>query len=148
MKKIINGKSLNTATAKLLGSWSYSNRSDFAFCSEDLYRNNRGTYFLHGEGGPMSPYTRSEGQNSWSGDEQLIPMTEDEAKAWAEEKLDTEDYERAFGEAEEAAPEPSRTRVQVSLDNDLFDRFKAYSESEGIPMSRLLDRAIKETYKI
>ena len=102
MKKIINGKKYNTETAKMVGSWS-NNRSycDFSCCEEMLYKKRTGEFFLYGEGGPMSKYSVSCGQNSWSGGAEIIPMTESEAKKWAEEHLGADEYEEIFGEVEE-----------------------------------------------
>jgi len=58
MKKIINGKRYDTETAQLIGSASYSNRTDFRFWSEELYRKKTGEFFLYGEGGPASKVDR------------------------------------------------------------------------------------------
>lgn len=102
MKKIINGKMYNTETAKVVGSWSnnYSYR-DFSYCEETLYLKKTGEYFLHGVGGAMSKYSQSCGQNAWSGGKEIIPMTETEAKKWAERHLTTDEYQEIFGEVEE-----------------------------------------------
>ncbi len=100
MKKIINGKRYDTNTAKLIGETSYSNRTDFAYWSEELYQKRTGEFFLYGEGGPMSKYARSTGQNSWSGGKKIIPLTIEEAQEWAEKYLDADEYEALF-EAEE-----------------------------------------------
>src|SRR5690606_40408270 len=75
MKKIINGKRYDTETAQFIGSASYSNRTDFRFWSEELYRKKTGEFFLYGEGGPASKYGRKIEQNTWSGGEQIIPLT-------------------------------------------------------------------------
>lgn len=102
MKKVINGKMYNTETAKKVGSWGneyYYN--DFRWCAEELYKKKTGEFFLHGNGGAMSKYSVSCGQNSWSGGEEIIPMTDSEAKEWAEKHLDADEYEEIFGEVEE-----------------------------------------------
>jgi hypothetical protein len=101
MKKIINGKRYDTETAQLIGSTSYSNRTDFYFWSEELYRKKTGEFFLYGEGGPASKYSRSTGQNSWSGGEKIAPLTREEAQEWAEKYLDADEYEEVFGRIEE-----------------------------------------------
>lgn len=102
MKKIINGKKYNTETAKAVGYWSnnYSYR-DFNYCEETLYQKRTGEFFLYGNGGAMSKYSQSCGQNSWCGGENIIPMTENAAKKWAEKHLTTDEYEEIFGEVEE-----------------------------------------------
>ena len=102
MKKIINGKKYNTETAKVVGSWSNNHSySDFSYCEETLYEKRTGEFFLYGEGGPMSKYRSACWQNSWSGGVDIIPMTEIEARKWAEKHLNADEYEEIFGEVEE-----------------------------------------------
>lgn len=102
MKQIINGKKYDTETAENVGEyWNGCSTRDFNYCEEILYKKRTGEFFLHGCGGPMSKYTRAYGSNSWGGDERLIPMSLDEAKEWAEQHLDGDEYEKIFGEVEE-----------------------------------------------
>ena len=102
MKKIINGKKYDTETAKLLASaYSSLSPSDMGYWSEELYVKYTGEYFIHCEGGPNSNYGVRSGANSWGWGEKIIPYTEDEAMAWAEKRLDGDEYEKIFGEVEE-----------------------------------------------
>lgn len=101
MKKIINGKRYDTNTAKLIGEASYSNPSDFNYWCEELYRKRTGEFFLYGDGGPMSKYSRSIGQNEWSGGEEIQPLTLEEAQEWGEQYLNADEYEEMFGRVEE-----------------------------------------------
>lgn len=101
MKKIINGKKYDTTTATRVGSYSFSNSRDFNHFSEELYCKTTGEYFLYGEGGPNSKYSRTVGQNEWSGGEEITPLTEEEARKWAEKHLTGDEYEDIFGEVEE-----------------------------------------------
>ena len=102
MKKIINGKKYDTETAKQLGTYAnYGSWRDFSHYEETLYRKKTGEYFLHGKGGAMTHYAVSESQNSWTGGEKIIPLTEAEARAWSENNLTCEAYESIFGEVEE-----------------------------------------------
>ena len=103
MRKIINGKLYDTDTARCIGSDSYSNTRDFHHWSEELYVKRTGEYFLFGEGGPLSKYSRSLGDNEWSGGEQIIPLSYDKARKWAEEHLSADEYEEAFGLPDEDA---------------------------------------------
>lgn len=100
MKKIIDGKIYNTDTAELIGEYSFSNRTDFRYVEERLYRTKKGAYFLHGEGGALSPYA-IQLSNGSTGGETIILMSLDAARNWAMEKLDSETY-LMFFEAEEA----------------------------------------------
>ena len=101
MKKIINGRKYDTETAKDVGYWSNGYPcSDFNHCEETLYLKKTGEYFLYGEGGALTEYSR----DTWdgrTGSSQIIPMTESEAKEWAENKLSCDEYEALFGEVEE-----------------------------------------------
>lgn len=102
MKKIINGKKYDTETAKKVGcAYSSVSRRDFSFWEEELYKKKTGEFFLYGSGGPASRYSKAVDMNTWSGDERIIPLTEDKAKKWCEKNLDVEEYEEVFGEVKE-----------------------------------------------
>ena len=143
MRKIINGRTYNTETSKEIGSWDngiYGN--DFRNCSEDLYKNTKGAYFLVGEGGPMSKYAVSHG-NQTSGNKELIPMTAAEAQEWAEGHLTVEEFEEEFGEQEEAGSDlTTRERVNLTLDSGIMANLRKLAAKTGVPMSTMVDRAI------
>ena len=143
MRKVINGRTYNTETSKRIGSWDNGiYGSDFRNCEEDLYKNTKGAYFLVGSGGPMSKYSITHG-NSTSGTTELIPMTATEAQEWAESHLDVEDYEAEFGVQEEATSDlTTRERVNLTLDNEIVARLRKHSADTGIPMARIVDKAI------
>ena len=101
MKKIINGKKYDTNTAKELYTMSNGAQSDFGHVSETLYIKRTGEFFLYGEGGPMSRYAQSAGQNWWTGGEAITPITEAAARRWAEKNMDGDEFEAIFGEVEE-----------------------------------------------
>ena len=132
MKKIINGKRYDTDTAKMLASDSYSNRRDFGYWCETLYRKNTGEFFLHGEGGPMSRYAVTTGQNEWSGGEKIIPLTIESAKSWAEEHLDADQYEKIFGVVTE---DGYKKTVTFSLPETIIEKIKHDASQSGMTMS-------------
>jgi hypothetical protein len=69
-----------------------------------LFRTPRSkVYFLHGEGGPMTRWSVSVGQNQWAGGEDITPMTRDEAFAWAQEHLSPSEIEDEFADMIEDA---------------------------------------------
>ena len=148
MRKIINGRTYNTQTAERVGEWSNGHyTSEFYYCGENLHRKRTGEYFLHGRGGPMSPYARSIGQNSWTGSEEIVPLTEAEAREWAEQHLDAEEYEEIFGEAEEAGSDlVTRERVNLTLANETIALLRRLSAETDVPMARMVDRAVMEMY--
>ena len=102
MKKILDGIRYDSDKAVKLGETSNLGRgcdsvTDFSFWEAALYRTPKsGRYFITGSGGPMSRFSQSIGQNTWSGSSDLIPMSEDEAYKWAEDHLTTDEIEAAF----------------------------------------------------
>lgn len=119
MKKVINGSLYNTETARELGNWDNGEYGSFGYCEETLYRTKSGKYFIHGEGGANSRYSRQTGSNSWSGGEKIITCTYDEAREWAEKNLDGDDYISAFGEPEEDGTEACLIRLPAALKTQL-----------------------------
>ena len=147
MRKIINGRTYNTKTSKSIGEWwNGHNTNDFQYCCETLYKNTKGAYFLHGEGGALSRYAVSNGNNT-SGGEQITPCTKDEAMEWAEEHLDAEEYEAEFGEQEEAGSDlTTRERVNLTLDRDIVASLRQLAKDTDAVMGRMVDRAIVAMY--
>lgn len=140
MNKIINNKRYDTATATKVASASNGGGwGDFDHWEETLYRKRTGEYFLHGEGGPMTRYAKSAGQNSWSGGEDLIPLSYESARAWAEEHLDGDAYEAIFGAV---AEDDSRKYTTFSLPTGTVERLKREAARRGVGMSELLDELI------
>ena len=135
MKKIINGKLYDTDTAKFISEKSYSNRRDFNYWCESLYKKRTGEYFLHGEGGPMSRYARTVGQNEWSGGEEIQPLSITKAREWAEENMDADDYMAEFGPVEE---DESRITMSISIDAATADRIRKAAQEAGMSVSALI----------
>lgn len=86
-----------------MGEGSGGNQGSFSYYSEELYKTKKGNYFLAGEGGPMTHYARSTGQNSWTGGSHITPLTEEEAFDWAEGHLSASEVEDLFPELLEEA---------------------------------------------
>lgn len=135
MKKIINGKMYNSETARYVGSYSWSNSGDFSYFEETLYCKRTGEYFIYGHGGAMSKYAQSEGQNSWSGGEDISPMTYKNARQWAEDHLDPDVYEKEFGEIEE---DDTNTVMAISLPASVADKIRKEAQIHGISISGLI----------
>lgn len=137
MKKVIDGKRYDTNTAKRMAADCYEgSATDFQYWTETLYRKTTGEYFLHGEGGPMSRYAVSCGQNSWSGGEKIIPLTIESAKKWAEDHLNADEYEEIFGAVEETA---TKRTVTFSLSESAIEKIKRGAAESGIPMSEYIE---------
>lgn len=108
MKKVIDGKRYDTKAALMLGEADNLGRgvdstTDFGYWEAGLYRTEKGNYFLSGQGGPMSMFSRSVGQNSTSGGEGIIPMSKEEAFAWAQQHLHQNEIEAEFADMIEDA---------------------------------------------
>ena len=103
MKRVIEGKRYDTATAREIGAWwnGYPT-SDFHYCEEKLYRTAKGNFFLAGEGGALSQYARSHGDAKGSG-EDITPLSREEAFQWAQEYLKPEEYAEHFSDLIEDA---------------------------------------------
>lgn len=89
MKKTINGVRYDTEKSVFIG---LRNEGQKCESEEDsrswiasLYRTPRsGRYFLAGEGGPMSRFAQSAGQNSWTFGGDIIPLSLWDAVEWAD----------------------------------------------------------------
>ena len=143
MKKVIRGKLYNTDTAKLIGEQSNNlSGRDLNFFSESLYLTKSGAYFLHGEGGANTKYSVSVGNNSWSGGEQIQPMSPLSAREWAEENLTTEEYEKAFGEPEEASD--SKVVLTISVSADFKAMLNKMKQETGKSISQIIEDKFSE----
>lgn len=140
MKKIINGKVYDTATAQCVGEWSNPyTRRDFNWVEETLYRKRTGEFFIFGEGGPRSQYAKEVGTRQWSGGERIMPMSWDEAREWAEEKLSADEYEQLFGEVTE---DETRQTLTVSLSAASIERGKRLAARSGVSIGTFIEMLI------
>jgi len=139
MKKIINGRLYDTETAKELGSDGCSNRRDFHYWEETLYQKRTGEFFVYGEGGPASKYAESIGLNEWSGGERIMPLSYTEAREWAEEHLNGDEYIEIFGEPEE---DDTKQKITLSLSAAAIAKAKQEAAKAGITLSAYIENLI------
>lgn len=144
MKKVINGKVYDTEKAKKLGFDSYSNTRDFNYWHEEIYRKKTGEFFLYGEGGPMTKYAISIGQNSWSGGEKIIPLSIEAARKWVEDHLDADDYEEIFGLPDEDA-EP--VAMNIMLPAQLMAQLRTNATERGESLTAYVTAILSEAIK-
>jgi len=141
MKKIINNRVYDTATAQKVGFWqNMADIRNFNQFEETLYRKKTGEFFLYGEGGPMTKYARTIGANEWSGGERIMPLTYQQAQEWAEEHLSGDKYEAIFGEV---AEDESRVQVCYSLSAAAAETVKRRAAELGISASAYIESLIK-----
>lgn len=95
MRKIINGRRYDTATAKLVGTYETGYIGDFDWRNEKLYMKSTGEFFLAGKGGARTHWSRRT-IDGYSGGSGILPLTLDEAREWAEEHLTQAEVEELF----------------------------------------------------
>lgn len=141
MKTIIKGKRYDTGSARALGRFQHLGRNDFSYYSEELYQKRTGEFFLYGEGGPASRYSRSVGLNEWAGGEKIIPLTVEAAREWAEKNLDVDEYESIFGEC---AEDNSKKIVTYSLPVRTIEKIKRMAAEQGLNLSEVIERLVDQ----
>jgi hypothetical protein len=142
VRKIINNRVYDTEKAHEVGDWDNgAYTTDFGYVSETLYRKRTGEYFLHGEGGARTQYAVAEGQNSWSGGSRIMPMSYDDARAWAEDRLSADDYEAEFGTPDE--DDGDTAHLSLSIPSWAYKAIKSESARRGCPMGDLITEYAK-----
>lgn len=94
MKKIIHSQRYDTEApqTKLIGKTAHGRPGEASHWEAGLYRTNHGNYFIAGRGGPMARFGQAAGRRQLGGGgEDLLPLTPDEARAWAREHLSIDD---------------------------------------------------------
>lgn len=147
MKKIINQKRYDTDTAKELGYYMpHGDRRNFNWYCETLYQKKTGEFFLYGEGGPMTRYAEKAGDNSWTSGEGITPLSYDQARDWAEEFLDAEEYESIFGEVSEGEEDGKQT-ISFSVPAAVAEQLKRLAAQTGKTQSDIIADLIREAQK-
>ena len=104
MKKVIDGKMYNTETAELVHEWDNGRfTSDFRYRRKVLYRTKKGKWFIHHNGGAMTDMAVSCGSNSFSGSEDIEPISEKNALRFLESHDGIKAIEKYFADQIEEA---------------------------------------------
>lgn len=99
MQKVIGKKRYDTEKAVLIGTHVNSSLiSEPFYFKEELYQTQNGNWFICGEGGAQTPYSKN---NHFGRD--IVPLSEDGAQAWLEKYLDISLVEQYFGDSIEDA---------------------------------------------
>lgn len=139
MKKIINRKLYDTETARKCGEYEPNPyRSDFSWYCETLYQKRTGEFFLHGDGNAASPYSKSCGQNEWTGSEAIKPLTYEEAQKWAEEHLTGDEYVAIFGEPDE----DERAQLNLHISAAVIHKLKRVATERGLSAGALVEELV------
>lgn len=140
MKKIINQKRYDTNTAEGVA---FINNGlsfdDFNFWSETLYRKKTGEYFLYCMGGANSIYGVWRGNTGTAG-EQIKPLTYEQAKSWAEEHLDGDEYEKIFGAIIE---NDDMVNMTFTLPQSTIEKLRRLSSQTGKTYGEIITDALK-----
>lgn len=114
MKKVIRGRLYDTERARAIGSVSDT--------GETLYRKRTGEYFLGSK-------------------DRIKPLAYDEAKGWAENALDGDEWIAEFGEPEENG---DKTTMNISITVGAADIVKRAAQKKGKSVSETIEVLIRE----
>lgn len=140
MKKVIRGRVYDTTTARNV--YETDNGlcyNDLYYVNETLYCKKTGEYFLHGDGGAGTGYAKHYGTTS-VGAEDIVPLTYNEAKQWAEEHMDGDEYIKEFGD-----PEADYTSkiMSISLTQKAIDKVKREAQKQDRSVSKIIEELIE-----
>ena len=140
MKKVISGARYDTDTAKRLGHWeSDRDYTSFTHTEESIYRTKAGRWFLYGTGNATTVYA-SRKTDGWAGPgEQIIPLSEDAARQWAEQHLPGDEVENIFGTLDAEI-----TQVAAYLPTNLLKKLDAEKASSGRSRSDIIIDALRK----
>ena len=127
MKKIINNKVYDTEKAAKVGEDSENYPSDFSYVEEVLYRKRTGEYFLYGYGPAASRSAERVGSSGWGSGERIMPLSYEQARQWAEDHMEADDYMAEFEVDPEEGGSVTVTLVVPSRTKALLDREAARS---------------------
>lgn len=140
MKRVINGKLYNTDTAVDLAVYEANATDSLNYYSERLYRKRTGEYFIHGEGGARTRYAASDGDGWSRGGEAIFPLSVDEARAWAEEHLPGDEFERIFGAVSE---DGDTVKTSFDLSPDLAAKLQYVAAERGVSRRAVIEELIR-----
>lgn len=140
MRKIINGSRYDSETAKRMATWeSDQDYTSFSHTEETLCRTKAGKWFLHGTGNAASIYASRRG-DGWSGSgEKIIPLSEEAARQWAEQRLSGDLVEQIFGSIDAEI-----TQVAAYLPADLLEKLDAEKAKSGRSRSDIIIDALRK----
>ena len=138
MKRVINGKLYNTDTAVELAC--YDATDNLNYITERLHRKRTGEYFIHGEGGARTRYAASDGDGWSRGGEAIFPLSVDEARAWAEQHISEEDFERLFGAVSE---DGDTVKTSFDLSPDLAAKLQDVAAKRGVSRRAVIEELIR-----
>ena len=126
MKKIINGKVYDTATAQKIAEWEINLPTDINYLCESLYLKKTGEYFIFGSGGANTRYAAVSGSGNFR----------------PGEHLDGNTYEAIFGDVVE--DDGSITLTTLRLPSALVETVRRRAIENGVTMTAYIQAAIEK----
>ena len=137
MIKQFNGERYDTDIAELLAAIDNGLPStDPRFESDDLYHTKRGTFFLHLTHGPESDAAYANQRYFWN--EVIVPLTINEAQAWAKQHLKQEAISQIFG----GNPGSSMTQMEIEIPAATAYKMKCKAAAKSMTVSELIDHTL------
>lgn len=132
MKKIINGKVLNTDTAKMIATVMIDKEKDII---ESLYRTKSGAFFIY------SVFPKSNvGKLDMSEEITLISHTQ--ANEWSRQHLTESEYNDWFGVGSD-----ENMTITVNITKEIYSILKKEKELTGETYGEIISYAIKNVFK-
>ena len=147
MRKVIDGVGYDTKKAIFLGQvCSGFSKEDIRWSVTELYRARSGKYFLHGSGGPGSPYAVWDNESDAHIDgEAILPMSQYDVITWAEEYLQVEKLKSVIKDIRQEAkrqnieiPTNLKTASQKLTQREIKARRAAAQAEEATQRTRRL----------
>lgn len=130
MKKIIGGKKYDTDTATLVAACqNLSDETNIDYQHKALYKKRTGEYFVAVTGCERFRDRLSE----------VIPLSYDEARSFAEKWMDADEWEHEFGEVSDSADVAMTVRVPASAKAALDRECSRTGESRSAIVARLIN---------
>ncbi len=133
MKKIINGKQLNTDTAKMIATVMIDKEKDII---ESLYRTKSGVFFIYS----IFPKPKA-GKLDMSEEITLVEHTQ--AEKWAKQYLTEIEYNEWFGQG---SNEELQT-ITINITKEAYNLLKKEKELTGETYGEIISYALKNTFK-
>ena len=141
MNKVFRGRRYDTDTAKELASW-YNDEQygGIYYRAEKLYQKRTGEYFMYYEGGAGTEYAEADPMGGYTMGEAIEPVTEEEAKAWAEDHIDADKYEEIFGRVYDN----KKVDLHIFVHPAMRDNIKKEAVRRGLTVTELVEKELKK----
>ena len=131
MKKVLNGVLYDSDNAKQIGVHG-SVGSGNKIKTETMYKTKDGHYFLFER-------EMTGGMNTSQG--KMLPLSPEEAEAWAKKHLGEHPYKAEFGSAK---PANLPKMLNISLPSDLVHKLERLQKAKGKTISQIIELALEK----